>query len=302
MAKNKTPKGKLTRLPSKAVSVEIFQGSQGKQGLVGAAGLDGRPGEKGLSGLDGTHGSHGSKGDQGPTGETGPQGFRGEAGPPGDVGLPPNHRWIGNKLQFKLPDGTWGRATDLTGPGGGERHGHGGNEQRVTGSTLVGSILSIEQKSGGIPISDVTVDLVGLLSVLDHGTLLGLGDDDHPQYGQIATAETITGAWVFTTLETSGSFRRTSPRTVTTSGVINDDDWVLLVDTTGGIVTMTLPTAASADGLQMTIKKISGEKPARDVIVEGDGTETIDEGLNAILRRQFESITVASDGTEWWIL
>ena len=32
----------------------------------------------------------------------------------------------------------------------------------------------------------------------DHGGLSGLGDDDHPQYGQLADAETITGNWVNT--------------------------------------------------------------------------------------------------------
>ena len=31
----------------------------------------------------------------------------------------------------------------------------------------------------------------------DHGGLSGLGDDDHPQYGEIATTETVTGDWAF---------------------------------------------------------------------------------------------------------
>ena len=31
--------------------------------------------------------------------------------------------------------------------------------------------------------------------VTDHGALTGLSDDDHPQYGQIATDETISGLW-----------------------------------------------------------------------------------------------------------
>jgi len=34
-------------------------------------------------------------------------------------------------------------------------------------------------------------------SVVDHGTLLGLADDDHPQYGLLAGAETVTGDWNF---------------------------------------------------------------------------------------------------------
>lgn len=31
----------------------------------------------------------------------------------------------------------------------------------------------------------------------DHGTLTGRGDDDHTQYGQLADAETVSGAWTF---------------------------------------------------------------------------------------------------------
>lgn len=34
----------------------------------------------------------------------------------GDDSLPPDHRWIGTKLQFRDPDGNWGKAVDLKGP------------------------------------------------------------------------------------------------------------------------------------------------------------------------------------------
>ncbi|KKM23480.1 hypothetical protein LCGC14_1614750, partial [marine sediment metagenome] len=33
--------------------------------------------------------------------------------------------------------------------------------------------------------------------LFDHGLLLGLGDDNHPQYGEIAQTENISGAWSF---------------------------------------------------------------------------------------------------------
>lgn len=40
-------------------------------------------------------------------------------------------------------------------------------------------------------------------SVVDHGLLGGLGDDDHPQYPLAAGAETISGAWIFSGIITS---------------------------------------------------------------------------------------------------
>lgn len=168
----KTPKGKLTKLETQTFKVRMGPagktGSQGGTGPTGAPGLDGRSGDRGLSGSDGAQGPQGL---QGPTGDTGSagrdgtngsEGIQGVPGPQGDVGLPPNHRWSGNKLQFKLPDGTWGKSTDLTGPGGGERHAHGGNEQRVSVLSLAGNVLTLEQLSGGISIPDVTVDLSSL--------------------------------------------------------------------------------------------------------------------------------------------
>lgn len=116
----KQPKGRLRPLRL----TRILPGSQGDIGPAGAPGLDGRPGERGLSGSDGAQGPQGLQGDRGPKGRDGRQGLqglpgiRGDAGPQGPVGLPPEHRWVGNKLQFKLPNGEWGKATDLTGPGG----------------------------------------------------------------------------------------------------------------------------------------------------------------------------------------
>ncbi len=50
----------------------------------------------------------------------------------------------------------------------------------------VGTVHGIPASSGGG-------------GVTDHGGLTGLGDDDHPQYAEIANAETITGLWGFST-------------------------------------------------------------------------------------------------------
>jgi hypothetical protein len=37
----------------------------------------------------------------------------------------------------------------------------------------------------------------GAHTTTDHGGLTGLGDDDHPHYGQLTTAETVSGLWTF---------------------------------------------------------------------------------------------------------
>jgi hypothetical protein len=53
--------------------------------------------------------------------------------------------------------------------------------------------------TSGLTVSGVPVciDCGGGGGVTDHGALTGLGDDDHPQYGQLADAETAAGIWNF---------------------------------------------------------------------------------------------------------
>jgi hypothetical protein len=84
-------------------------GEQGPQGVEGPAGPVGPRGRKGQVGKPGP---------RGPIGPQGPIGMPGPEGPQGIPGPPPEHRWRGNALQFKNPDGTWGQLIDLTGPQG----------------------------------------------------------------------------------------------------------------------------------------------------------------------------------------
>jgi hypothetical protein len=53
-------------------------------------------------------------------------------------------------------------------------------------------------------------------------------------------------------------------------------------------------------GRVYNIKKI--DSSPNIVTVDGDGSETIDDGTTAALTVQYEAITIISDGAEWWIL
>jgi hypothetical protein len=71
-----------------------------------------------------------------------------------------------------------------------------------------------------------------------------------------------------------------------------------IVNYTSGTFTLTLPTAFGVTGRMYVIKN-SGSGV---ITVDGAGTETIDGGLTAVLRRQYESITIYSDGENWGIM
>lgn len=77
-------------------------------------------------------------------------------------------------------------------------------------------------------------------------------------------------------------------------------DRIVLVDASGGAVTITLPLAANADATFYGVKAL--DVTGGNVIVDGNGAETIDGAANVTLAVQYQSVFVISDGTEWWIL
>ena len=88
-------------------------------------------------------------------------------------------------------------------------------------------------------------------------------------------------------------------RRVTASGIIQGSDDVLLVDTTAGNVTLTLPPAVSSRGQWFEVKKLVA---ANTVTIDGYGAETIDGSATLAWTAQYQAYTVYSDGTEWWVV
>jgi hypothetical protein len=77
-------------------------------------------------------------------------------------------------------------------------------------------------------------------------------------------------------------------------------DNVLLGDATGGAIIFTLPAAASAPGSVFFFKKID---PSGNVVtVKGNFSELIDGSNTFLLNTQYASVTVASDGTQFWVI
>lgn len=98
---------------------------------------------------------------------------------------------------------------------------------------------------------------------------------------------------------TEAKLSRTVDDSFTTGDTISSD--INLVTTGASNLTLTLPSPAS--GQVVTIKKI--DNGAGEVIIEGDGTDTIDGASSKRLYYQYESLTcVAKTGSpnEWYII
>lgn len=70
------------------------------------------------------------------------------------------------------------------------------------------------------------------------------------------------------------------------------------VDASGAAVAATLP--APANGAQVIVKKIDASGNA--VTVTHHAAETIDGAATYVLTSQYQSVTLISDGTNWWVV
>lgn len=141
----------------------------------------------------------------------------------------------------------------------------------------------------------------GLTDNLDRVSLNSEVNPDNDDFQRMATeiiaAQRSGGATLFPPITVGGPITVTDPDgaefPITTSGIF-------LVDSTGGALTIDLPAASQMTGKTLTFKKI--DVPANAITLDGNSSETIDGSLTQIITQQYVSITIVSDGTEWFIL
>ncbi len=75
----------------------------------------------------------------------------------------------------------------------------------------------------------------------------------------------------------------------------------ILADASGGSFTVNLPTAVGIAGRVYTIKKIDGGS-SNTITINPNGSETIDGESSVEIKNKNASITVISDGSDWFII
>ena len=89
-------------------------------------------------------------------------------------------------------------------------------------------------------------------------------------------------------------------REISSDTTIKKSDTVLLCDAVLRPFTATLPAAAGNKGKLYHIKKI--DTTDNTVTIDGKDDDLIDGAATALLTAQYESITIASSGSRWYIL
>ena len=86
----------------------------------------------------------------------------------------------------------------------------------------------------------------------------------------------------------------------TTALTLTSSHYTVLCNASGGTFTITLPTAVGISGRIYNIKKTDSSGNA--ILIDGNGVETIDGDLTKSLNLQNESITIQTDGSNWYII
>jgi hypothetical protein len=81
---------------------------------------------------------------------------------------------------------------------------------------------------------------------------------------------------------------------------LTDTDEVIVANAAGGAFAVTLPTAVGRDGRQYTLKKTDAS--ANAVTLTPQAGQTIDGAANLPITVQYVSVTVISDGANWYVI
>lgn len=110
--------------------------------------------------------------------------------------------------------------------------------------------------------------------------------------GDCVTDGTVTKAKLAT-----GAKDHTILSKTTTYTVLNSDQFIKADATSAGF-TLNLPTAANISGRTLIIKKV--DSSTNLVTIDPSGAETIDGSSTYELGMQYQSVTLVSDGTNWF--
>jgi hypothetical protein len=107
-----------------------------------------------------------------------------------------------------------------------------------------------------------------------------------------ATVAKVDGSFVTGGLAV-GTTSKSTAYTATTANSF------ILVDTTSGNVTITLPAVASSAGTILLFKK---KVAANTVTIQAHASETIDGNNTQTITSQYGALRIICDGSSWWII
>lgn len=88
-------------------------------------------------------------------------------------------------------------------------------------------------------------------------------------------------------------------RTVTAAYQVDEEDFIILADATGGAFNVTLPDVVVGEGHEYVIKRINAGANAVTIL---PASGTIDGAASVVLGTQYHLRRLAPDGTNWYVI
>jgi hypothetical protein len=136
-----------------------------------------------------------------------------------------------------------------------------------------------------------------LSGVLDHGTLIGLADDDHPQYGHLQQNETVSGLWTFDPVSTDPNIVLDPRPTVPSTNVVDG-----AVATVSGIVYSYDGTRSKWLSIDRKLIEMSKDGFAKDVYLRTGNVASSQTGYRALRSGTITGIFAQTDTAYTWTI
>ena len=136
-----------------------------------------------------------------------------------------------------------------------------------------------------------------------NGTAAGAGADKNVGLYSWASAGTLNwGLWIDAGISVFDGAITMPIATVTENTTLGDTHHTVLCDATSAAFTITLPAAATSGntGRIYYVKKIDSSD--NTITIDGNASETIDGDATKVISSQYDSIQIACDGSNWFIL
>lgn len=164
----------------------------------------------------------------------------------------------------------------------------------INGGSADNLVIGASGSAAGT-FSSITTDTLNITSLSLSGTI---ETDSGVETDLIAEQNAGSGVAIDgVTLKDNGVLLQV--QTKTTDTLAETDTGVILCDTSGGSVTLTLPAASGNAGLTYTIKKISASNTCT---IDGNLSETIDGSTDKDLVSNYAFAKIICDGDEWHVI